>query len=411
MEISKRRKWVYIAISVLVAILIWYSVSGTEEVSITVNDVPIEFTNADTVLAEKGLTLLSTDMQTVDLTLDMPRSLIYRFDPEDVRLVSNLASINATGTQILGYNIIYPDGIDASRITVRSPALRTITLEIGQLYTKQVEVRCKLVGSVADGYVAGSAELLPELLEVRGRQVDVMAVNYAQVTLNIENASETIVELLDFELYDFNNRVIKNEGIHPASEKIEVKIPVFSAKEIPLKIDFIEAPGVRLSSFDWSLDAESILLSGDAAELRSLDDEMLLASIQLEEITEKQSFVYDLEIPEGLENLSGINSVTLTIEPRDIATRTFEATSFSYENFSATREVSVVTSSLLLRLRGAESELDKIREENIRVVADLSDVADASGIYTVPANIYVGGDVDFGEVGTYRVTVRIGAAQ
>ena len=35
-----------------------------------------------------------------------------------------------------------------------------------------------------------------ETLEVRGQQADIMQISYAQVTLDIENASSTVVELL-----------------------------------------------------------------------------------------------------------------------------------------------------------------------------------------------------------------------
>ena len=53
---------------------------------------------------------------------------------------------------------------------------------------------------MADGYIAGTIEMLPESLEVRGQQAVFMQISYAQVTLANENASSTVVELLDYEL-------------------------------------------------------------------------------------------------------------------------------------------------------------------------------------------------------------------
>ena len=75
--------------------------------------------------------------------------------------------------------------------------------------------------------------MLPETLEVRGQQVDIMQVSYAQVTLNIENATSTVVELLGFELYDFSDQLIRSNRIHPASESIQVTMPVMTVKEVP----------------------------------------------------------------------------------------------------------------------------------------------------------------------------------
>ena len=57
-------------------------------------------------------------------------------------------------------------------------------------------------------------------------------------------------------------------------------------------------------------------------------------------------------------------------------------------------------------LRGTSTALARVNEENLRVVADLTNVSDADGVYTVPATVYVDG-LDVGAVGSYQVTVRL----
>lgn len=76
--------------------------------------------------------------------------------------------------------------------------IRTTQVEIGELSKKDVEIRCKVVGNVAEGYIAGTIQLLPETLEVRGQQTDIMQISYAQITLDIEDATATVVKLLDY---------------------------------------------------------------------------------------------------------------------------------------------------------------------------------------------------------------------
>ena len=58
-------------------------------------------------------------------------------------------------------------------------------------------------------------------------------------------------------------------------------------------------------------------------------------------------------------------------------------------------------------LRGTPEEIAKVTAQDVHVVADLTDIADASGSYTVPARIQVD-KYDIGAVGTYEVTVHIG---
>lgn len=117
---------------------------------------------------------------------------------------------------------------------------------------------------MAEGYIAGTVEMLPETLEVRGQQADIMQISYAQVTLDIENASSTVVKLLDYELYDFNDQLIESKNIHPMSENVQVTMPVLKVKDVPLTVNFIESAGSRLENYTYTLSHSSITLSGDA---------------------------------------------------------------------------------------------------------------------------------------------------
>ena len=88
---SKRRKIFYVALSILIAATIWFYVNNKESVTVYVHDVPIEFLNEDTSLADKGLMRISGDEDiTVDLKLQMPRNVVYDFDTSELRLVSDL---------------------------------------------------------------------------------------------------------------------------------------------------------------------------------------------------------------------------------------------------------------------------------------------------------------------------------
>ncbi len=404
---SKRRKIFYVFLSLLIASMVWFYVSNGDEVNISVHNVPVEFLNEDTTLADKGLMRVSGEEDvTVDLRLKVARGLVFRFDPSEIRLVSDLSTVTYAGKQSVSYNILLPSGISSRDVSVESPSVRTVQVEIGELNKKDVEVRCNVVGNVAEGYIAGTVELLPDTLEVRGQQSDIMQISYAQVTLNIENATSTVVELLDYELYDFNDQVIDNKNIHPMSESVQVTMPVLKVKEVPLTVDFVESAGARLDNFSWSLSYSSITLSGDASLMASID-EISLGTLALEDLRGQETFSYEIPVPNGANNLSGITSVALTISATDTETKEIETTSFSYENFSGDAPVSVLTSSLTVTLRGTAEDIAAVTGNDVQVIANLSGIEADSGSYTVPARISVAG-YDLGAVGTYEVTVHIG---
>ena len=404
---SKRRKIFYVFLSLLIASMVWFYVSNGDEVNISVHNVPVEFLNEDTTLADKGLMRVSGEEDvTVDLKLKVARGLVFRFDPSEIRLVSDLSTVTYAGKQSVSYNILLPSGISSRDVSVESPSVRTVQVEIGELNKKDVEVRCNVVGNVAEGYIAGTVELLPDTLEVRGQQSDIMQISYAQVTLNIENATSTVVELLDYELYDFNDQVIDNKNIHPMSESVQVTMPVLKVKEVPLTVDFVESAGARLDNFSWSLSYSSITLSGDASLMASID-EISHGTLALEDLRGQETFSYEIPVPNGANNLSGITSVALTISATDTETKEIETTSFSYENFSGDAPVSVLTSSLTVTLRGTAEDIAAVTGNDVQVIANLSGIEADSGSYTVPARISVAG-YDLGAVGTYEVTVHIG---
>ena len=412
MQMSNGRKTFYITVSILLSFVIWFLVNSSKSVNIFINDIPVEFYNAESALANKGLVLINGDNTTVNLELSMPRNLVYAFDTEHVRVMADLNSVNSTGSQTVRYTISYPSGINPSLISVRSPSVQNVSVLIGSLFRRDdVEIRCNVVGTVAPGYSAGSVQLTPNTLEIWGQQSDVMKVQYALVTLNIDNANSTIVELLKYELYDYNDKLIESKNLHSASDTIQATMPVVAATEVPLVVKFIEAPGVRLDSFDYTLDTNSITLSGDA-NLVAQAGEIVLGSVDLTQIEDEQVFTYDVLVPDGLTNLSGTTTATLVISNRNVETKNIVLSSFEYENSGEqNRNVEIVTSSLSITLRGPGDVLKDIEAEHVRAVADLSGVADASGVYTVPARILIDGDPDVGTVQNYQLTVRIEAGE
>lgn len=406
MEQSNTRKAVYIGISLFVSLLIWFSASGNAEVTVQVDDVPIEFLNESTSLAEKGLMRIDTEEATVDLSLRMSRSNVFKLDTDRIRIVADLGSVASPGAQSITWSIFFPGNVSASDVTVESPSVRTTLVNIGELYRKEVEVRCEIVGSVAEGYLAEAVRLTPGMLEVRGQQEDVVNVNYAKVTLDVSNAKATVVELLDFELYDFNDQKTESALIHPVTDSIQAVMPVKRVKELPISVELVEAPGVRGENVESTLSAYTITLAGDAATLDALES-LDLGKINLADYEGTKEFTYPLEIPQELENLSGITEVTLTLTYQGITTSTLNATRFEVAGLSPGQSSSVITTSLPVTLRGVAGELASVGSENLIVTADLSGISAKAGVYTVPATVHTDGDADVGVVGEYEVTVRI----
>lgn len=407
-----RRKILHILLSVAIACAVWMYVDsadnseGSEKEKI-ISDIPIEYAGEDTTLADRGLMLLPDSDQTVTLEIKARRRILARLDPSKIRIQADLSDITSTGTHSVSYTVYYPDGITRNSITIVNASSYTVQVEIGELYRRSVGIRCALEGTVAEGYIAGELQYQPGMLEIRGPQEEVDKVSYAKVNLSVENATQTVSQTLDYQLYDENDQLIQNTGnLHATADQIQVTLPVNVEKELPLKVNFIEADGARISNLEYSITPASVTVSGDAELLKNIDA-ITLDDFELEDFFVPTTYRYIITVPEGCENLSGTTRATMNVKFKDMATATVNAVNFTCENIPEGKTVTVLTTELPVSLRGTSGAVKSVTPEDITVIADLTDVTAASGSYTVPARVQIGNGADVGVRGNYQVRVTI----
>ena len=235
-------------------------------------------------------------------------------------------------------------------------------------------------------------------------------VSYAKVVLDIDSATETVVQDLAFQLYDYQDRLVEDADIHAMSDTIRVTMPVQIIKELPLNISFEESPGSSADNVDYDIFPASIKVCGDPAVLESVDS-MLLGTITLAELNNVGTYHYPIMLPEGCQNLSGETTATVVVSFKDIATTAVTVDNIQLENGPEDKLATVLTAEVEVTLRGRPEDLAAIRPEDIRVVGDLTDVATADGSYTVPAEVFVDTSRDVGVLGTYQIQVTISQAE
>ena len=411
------KKYLYILLSVLVAICIWIFVDelnggvGTLEFK----NIPITYRDTNDVLSERGLMLVLGEdngtSETVDLELKGRRSLIAGLDDSMITVTADLSGITRTGKQTVGYTISYSDRkYNETTISVEDASFRRASVHISELNKRTIDVRCELIGNVADGYSAGEVQLSNTEMELRGQAKDIDRISYAKVTFDIgEDAAETITKELTYQFYDRNDNIIEGKGVHASVERIQAKLPVFVTKELPLVVNYVEAPGARLSNTERSLTPTTITVSGDASLLKHVTS-IVLGDIDLLELTDASTAYeasYPIISPDGCQNLSGVTRATLKIRFKDMGSTQLLATNFDYANLPEGKTATILTEELPVTFFGAMEDINALTSEDFVVVADLSDYSGASGTYTVPAVIQVDSDLDVGVSGTYQVQARI----
>ena len=407
MNSDKRRNSFYLVISILVALGIWVYVDITQDITASkeVSNIPVEFQGEDTTLAERGLMLLPDSETTINLKLEGAKSILAQLDTAKLRVQADLSAVTETGIQTVPCRVIYPEYKFSSRLTATTPTNSfNITIDVGELYSREVEIRCDIQGTVAEGYIAGEPQFTPEKLELRGPQEEVDAVSYAKVSLNIEDATETVDQALPYVLYNEAVEPISGGDIHAVQDEIRVVLPVDVVKELPLEIDFQEFLGLSKNNVSYQIEPASIVVSGEASLLNDVD-RLVLDSFDLSQLGGNEVYHYVIQLPEGCTNLSGVTRATLTISFIDLIQDTRTATEFQAENVPEGKSVTILTDELTVRIQGTAADVAAVRDRDITVRADLQEVSAASGTYTVPAEILISTGGDVGVVGTYQVTV------
>ncbi len=405
----------YILISVLVAIAIWIYVDSSGnggsayETTVSVENIPVEFYGEDTYLADKGLMLLDDTESTVSVEVSGSKTALMKLDVSAIRVRADVSDITATGTQSISWRVIFPTSFDSSNVSYKpkKPSTYAVSVNVGELYRKSVDVRCDIQGAVAEGYIAGEVQCQPNVLELRGQQAEVEKISYAKVVLPIDNIRETTTQTLTYKLYDENDREVDSVNVHPVTDRIQVVLPVNVIKELPLVINFVEAPGSRVANLDYTIEPLSVTVSGDAALLRDVDSIVLEESFDLESFSGEATYNYQITLPDGCENLSGVTRATLKIRYKDLVTATVTTSRIEYENAPEGKTVTVLTSDLPVTLRGTSADVNAVTPEDVILLADLRDVSSASGSYTVPVEVRVDTNGDVGVVGTYQIRITI----
>ena len=388
-----------------------------------VRGIPVEYTGEET-LAERGYMLLDEGTtETVDLTFEGERTLVAQLDRTRVRITADLSAVTADGIQTIRYSSpTYLDELGRAStsaaqqfnsVTVKQSVDR-VTVNISELASKTVDVRCEVKGNVAEGLSAGTVQLSQSTLEIQGLEEDIAPVSYAKVVLNLgSDAQETITRTLTCQFCDEAGEALDRNSIYPSTDQITVVLPVSMTKTVPLGVNFKGTAGAREWNLTYTIDPEEVELTGDAASLRSLET-LNLGTLDLLELVGSTATVhtyhYSISPPEGCAlsgDSAGKTTATMRISFKDMLRADVEADRFSIDSGIEGRTVEILTESLTISIFGTASSVNGVSNGNITIVPDLSGYQSAAGVYDVPAVIRVQAIGDVGVLGSYQVQVRI----
>ena len=402
-----RSKVVRIVISILVAIAMWLYVDleRAPERTMTIRDIPVEFSGENTALADKNLMLLSGYDTTIDLKIRGPKRELVKMNRDNVRVIASTSSIDSVGVHQLDWTVSFPDGVVRTNVSVEKASLSQITVTVGELYTKEVPVECHVIGEVAEGYFTGDVVLDPEVLTLRAQRDDLLNVSCAKLTVDISGATRSVVQTVDVQLYDYDGNPVENSNIRTNTSLIQAKVPVLTTREVELAVEFSGVPGAAMNSIKCDITPKTVRLNGEADVLDSID-KLVLATLHVDDLELHQQNSYVVTPPDGTWLVNGNEVATADITLEGIEEKSLTATSIEFDKLPSGLYAIAPDGGLTVRLWGLSEEIEAVTAENLRVIADMSAVT-GQGTVTVPVTVTISGFNDVTVRGTYELTVTV----
>ena len=421
-------KALYMVLSIVLAFAAWLFVTskdGTKDSERFAN-LPVEFSGEE-ILEERGLMIVNRDVKAT-ITVQAAPTVLAVLKREQPRLVANVANISTEDTHVVNYRVILPNGVKDTDVEIiySGPGGlggSAVSVEVAQALSRKVRIEGEFQGTVAEGYLAGDNDDFrfdPVELVVSGRADLVNQVSHVKVIVSGDNLPETVSDAFPFQLIGASGDPMELD-VNCAVDTIYTVFPIRATAEIPLKVNVVSGGGLSVSDITLTLSDKSITVAGskEAVDALAGEGELLLGTIDLAELDDNLAqnggdVTFAIPLADELENLSGITEVTATLRVnKRVETRTFQVTSrISTINAPEGWTPTIITQVLAVRVRGPEVLLDELTEESIRVVADLKDINQAAGKYTVPATIYLDSAGTLSDVGvvtprTYSVVVSL----
>lgn len=403
-----KNKFLAIILSAVVAFGLWLYVITvvSPESEKTYYDIPVVLQNKE-ILAERSLMIVS-DVPTVTLVLKGNRSVLNDLNEANINVIANVANIEKPGIQNLTYDILYPGNVSQNDVSVQSSSTDLVTVKIENKIKRMIEVEIDYGGTaVPEGFIADlkNAQLDYKGIVVSGPESVMNKVRKAIIHVDLTNQTQTIINEYEYVLCDKDNQPIDARLITTNAEKVNLTVKIQRVKEIKLVVDVVEGGGATEETSTILIEPETIRVSGSDMLLENLE-ELNIGTINLAEILQDEELSFELVLPEGITNETGVDTAVVKVKFPQLMKKTFSVTNIAALNVPEGLEVDMITQALEVTVRGPIGLVQKLKATDFTVNVDFAGAQ--LGTATMKAEISIpDAFADVGAVGTYQVSATL----
>ena len=384
----KRNKLYSMLLSLVVAFGLWLYVKNNVSIedNNTFYNIPVVM-ESESVLGERNLMVTSISTNSVSLNLSGARSDLSKLDSSKLAAKVDLSQITEPGEHIaLSYTISYPSDVSPSAFTVGNKNPGAIFVDVDYRRVSEIPVLIKWTGNRSEDYIydTENAVLDNNTVTISGPASVVDTIDHARVEIDLTEQVKSISQNYRYTLCDVEGNPVDAGQITTNLEEVRLEMQIQKIQEIRLNADVVYGGGANEHNTTVEISPATIRVSGGEAVLAELGDTFTICTINLADLDKNvNEQKYTLTLPEGVTNQTGVNEVTVSIRFTGLKTREFTIDQFEAVNVPEGLTVDIISASLSVKVRGPESEITALKEDNIRAVVDFTNAEVGTATYKV----------------------------
>ena len=391
------------------AFVMWIYVMQTEspEFQDVITSVPVVIENRVGLQSASGLSVYGNTQNMVNVNLKGKKSAIDKISVSDLYAYVDVSQIKEAGLHALTVHVNTPDGISGV-----APEPSTISIYADETDVKSFSVSGKLENFVLTSpYELGEIKLEYDSITVTGPKNKLNAIGSAQVAINMQDKTTSFVSKCPISLIDVNGEKVDMTYLTPSATEINVTVPIYVSKEIPIVTEFKHGY-FNASSAKVTVTPETITVKGDESKLSDISSIIDAIIIDEKAITES-TYTMDVMVKASHDVMIADSDkevkVKVELDPT-LKTKQFTISNIETTGAPADLAYEVIDKTATVTLRGTAKDLGDIKTSDISLVADLSGFdADSKGTVSIVAAVVIDAELTgtVFEVGSYPVQIRI----
>jgi len=376
----QKHKLLAFLLALVVSIGLWvYAVTVVNpDDTVTIRDVRVRIVGTSE-LTGNNLMLTGGENQTVNVEISGRRSDLKELNSTSLEAIADVSNIDRAGTYEVSWTLDPPSTVASGDISIVSTNSSKITVKVSEYKERpEIPIEVEYTGTLPDGYVRDPAVLSKETVAVSGPAEEVSKISKAILTVNLDGATDTIDDELEYRLVDQDGEILElSDYVQIADPTVRVSVPVSCYKQIDLKVNLIPGGGATDQNAKLTIEPSTIAVSGSEDSLKKLE-ELVIKEIDLSQVTDTQTWTVTPELPAGVTNRASEKNVTVKLTISGLSTKKITVPCSEIERKNDVATMKFGEQSVVITIRGTAEAIAAIREEDVKVIADMTNGYDAA---------------------------------